>query len=416
MGQDSKIEWTDHTFNPWIGCAHRQIDGEPHPGCEHCYAEAMMAGRWKKVNWGPAGTRIMTSPANWAKPLAWNKAAEKAGVRARVFCASLADVFEDWQGSILSHRVIHDPACPENGNQESEFHPGLWHRDDIGICEAGDTTPGLIRGERLATMDDLRRKLFQLIDATPWLDWQLLTKRPENIRRMWPRHIDGGDNPKLWSVELGERDGDRGSIPRHLRNVWLGTSVSNQKTADRLIPELRASRELCPVLFVSYEPATGPVDIHRIPEMASRHKARGLDWWICGGESGPDARPMHPDWARTIRDQCQEVGVPFFFKQWGEWLPISEMPDAGEYLYRSNRKAREGQRQSDVDDVYGRRCTVETTTIRGDGTFGKGLEAFESRNGLLAYQTFRVGKKAAGRMLDGREWSEFPRVAEGAAL
>lgn len=424
MGQDSKIEWTDHTFNPWIGCAHREIDGEPHPGCENCYAEAMMAGRWKKVNWGPAGTRIMTSPANWAKPIAWNKAAEKAGVRARVFCASLADVFEDWHGAILSHRVIHDPACPENGNQETDFNPVLWHRDDIGICEAGQTTVDKCRGERLATMDDVRRKLFELILRTPWLDWLLLTKRPENPLRMWPRHLDGGDDPKLWSMELGERDGDRGSIPRQLRNVWLGTSVSNQKTADRLIPELLKCHELAPVLFLSAEPLVGPLDLRTlfIPDRSGFWNAfdgryafkattdAGQEFWceteeplrghisqvIVGGESGLKGRSMHPAWPRALRDQCQAAGVAFFFKQWGEWAPA----------------------------VYGEAVTyhagyvepndqAEWSYVVNGMTCAKGPKRLEAEG--FAYMD-KVGKKAAGRMLDGREWSEFPRVAEGAAL
>jgi protein gp37 len=126
MGENSKIEWTDHTFNPWIGCQ------KVSPGCDHCYAEAMMDHRYHKVEWGPHGARKRTSTANWQKPLQWAKAARCTGKRPRVFCASLADVFDN--------QVIR------------EWRDGLW----------------------------------LLIEETPELDWLLLTKRPENIHKMLP--------------------------------------------------------------------------------------------------------------------------------------------------------------------------------------------------------------------------------------
>ena len=137
MGENSKIEWCDHTFNPWIGCQHVS------PGCDHCYAEALMDYRYGKVQWGPHGERKPTSEAYWKQPYRWAKAAKQSGTRARVFCASLADIF--------------DNRAP-NGS-----------RDD----------------------------LFRLIRATPELDWLLLTKRPQNIARMLPADWGNG-YPNVW--------------------------------------------------------------------------------------------------------------------------------------------------------------------------------------------------------------------------
>lgn len=139
--QNSKIEWTDHTFNPWMGC--QKIS----PGCDHCYAEAMMDHRYGRVEWGPHGTRIRTGEANWQKPLAWNRATIEEGVRRRVFAASLADI---WDNKV----------------------PDEWRKD-----------------------------LFALIDQTRHLDWLLLTKRPKNMRRMLPKALSGHRSwpwPNVW--------------------------------------------------------------------------------------------------------------------------------------------------------------------------------------------------------------------------
>lgn len=225
----SKIEWTHHTFNPWIGCT------KVSAACDHCYAENLMDHRLGRVQWGPHGERKRTSAANWKQPLSWNRAAQKAGDRHRVFCASLADVFD---------------------NQV----PQEWRRD-----------------------------LFDLIDATPSLDWLLLTKRPQNIRRMMPAVNSDPVRP----------------------NVWLGTTVENQVEAERRIPVLLEIPAR--IHFLSCEPLLGPVDI----PLLSR-----IDWIICGGESGANARPMNPNWARSLRDQCVDKQIPFFFKQWGEWCPF----------------------------------------------------------------------------------------------
>jgi len=248
MAENSGIEWTHHTFNPWMGCM------KVSPACKFCYAERDMDNRFGRVSWGPAGTRVITSKANWKKPVQWDRDAKQRGIRYRVFCASLADVFEDWTANM--------------------------------------TNPDGQLGS--ATMQDMRSDLFRLIDATPNLDWLLLTKRPENIRRMW--------EPFDWQAV--------GDMPRR-PNVWLGTSVETAQYLGR-IDALKASHGLCQNLFLSMEPLLG--NVSTLGEYLD-----GIDWVIAGGESGPEARPTNPDWFRSVRDQCQTNNVPFFFKQWGEF-------------------------------------------------------------------------------------------------
>jgi protein gp37 len=231
MGEFSKIEWTDHTFNPWIGCQ------KVSDGCDHCYAESMMDHRFHKVQWGPHGIRKRTSVANWGQPFRWARDAATRGKTARVFCASLADVFDN-------------------------------------------------KAETAWRMD-----LFDLIRMTPELDWQLLTKRPENVERMLPAN---------WGM----------GYP----NVWLGSTAEDQKNYDRrwrLLGAIPAQ-----IHFISYEPALGPLQI--TPD------AKGMlpDWVICGGETGTGARYMKKIWARNLRDECAELGVSFFFKQMTNKKPI----------------------------------------------------------------------------------------------
>lgn len=246
MGK-SKIEWTDYTFNPVWGCV------KVSPACDNCYAEAFDK-RLGGKHWGPHAPRRTFGDKHWAEPLKWDRAAEKAGARKRVFCASMADVF--------------DNAWP----------------------------------------DDVRPRLWQLIVATPNLDWLLLTKRPQNISGMLPRDWGKG-----------------------YENVWLGVTAEHQQEADRRIPLLL--KIPARIRFVSYEPALGPVNFEpflQYPPMTEGYKMtfgsaewRGIDWVICGGESGHSARPMSPDWARAVRDECAAAGVAFHFKQWGEHKPIT---------------------------------------------------------------------------------------------
>jgi protein gp37 len=358
MSENSKIEWTDHTFNPWEGC---QKVG---PGCDHCYAEtrnARYAGG-QAINWGPGAPRRRTGGSNWNKPLAWNAAhAEffaKHGRRQRVFCASLADVFDN----------AVDPQ---------------WRAD-----------------------------LFSLIAKTPNLDWLLLTKRIGNVRGMLAELAHPHDQD-LTLLDM---------MP--LPNVWIGATIVNQEEADRDIPKLLAVPAR--VRFLSMEPLLGPVNLTRIPvsgggfhefdplvtaNVLQRPEAYPplpqVDWVIVGGESGPGARPMHPGWTRGLRDQCAAAGVPFLFKQWGEWKPISEMSeDETNALYRSNRIAQEHENQDALDEIYGRSCRVVTDGIGFGGA--RGHDAFWVVDGKGGMQMFKVGKKAAGRLLDARTWDEVP--------
>lgn len=329
MAENSNIEWTHHTFNPWEGC---QNVG---PGCDHCYAEARDQRFTGGTHWGPGAPRRRTSPQNWSQPLKWDRAAQRDGTRARVFCASLADVFDN----------AVDPA---------------W-RDD----------------------------LWRLIAMTPHLDWMLLTKRPGNIAKMLPPSWGNG-----W------------------HNVWLGCTVVNQEEADRDIPKLLEVPAA--VRFLSIEPLLGPIDVTLdgavcLPcpnvgdglsmdpdtgayECCSRCDYTGIgDEWgidlvIVGGESGPGARPMHPDWPRQIRDQCVAAGVAFFFKQWGEWAPVMHDHDYGGHVLRQMEPC--GSFDSWKANAY------DPTRLEG-------------------VNWRRIGKKAAGRHLDGRTWDQMPEVRNG---
>jgi protein gp37 len=276
MAKDSKIEWTHHTFNPWWGC------DRVSPACKHCYAETW-ARRVGQDLWGASAPRRFLSDAYWRQPLTWNAEASRTGGRKRVFCASMADVFED-------------------------------RRD----------------------LDPSRDRLWRLIECTPWLDWLLLTKRPQAVGEL---------------VCWGKRWPD---------NVWLGTTVENQRWAERRVPELL--RYPAVVRFLSCEPLLGPLDLTRWLAPSGL----GVNWVIAGGESGSRARPTNPDWARKLRDDCEHAGVGFHFKQWGNWRPTA----------------------NDHVNVH------EVRRLRR-----------ESGESVIVA---KVGKKAAGRLLDGREWNGVP--------
>ncbi len=217
-----------------------------------------------------------------------------------------------------------------------------------------------------AAADPWRDEAWAIIRATPHLTYQILTKRPERIKPYLP--ADWGDG---------------------YPNVWLGTSVENQRWTTR-IDELLAVPAR--VRFLSCEPLLGLVDLERWlayhdsnGEPTFPRRDSGLHWVIVGGESGPDARPMHPDWARSLRDQCQAAGVAFFFKQWGEWAPVPL----------------ERETWHDFLDLTGK---IGQCRMRADGTW------HQDPRGPAPAIIQRVGKKAAGRLLDGREWNQYPTV------
>ena len=315
MAENSNIEWTDHTFNPWIGC---QKVG---PGCDNCYAETWDARglQQSESRWGPHAIRTRTSAANWRKPLAWDRAAAAEGVRKRVFCASLADVFDN-----------HPSIQPE------------WRAD-----------------------------LWALIASTPNLDWMLLTKRPSNIGNMLPVPFD---------------------FDKQYPNVWLGCTVVNQAEADRDIPKLLAVDAA--VRFLSMEPLQGPVDLTQSVRGVLRYPEYiniNLHLVIVGGESGPKARPMHPDWVRGLRDQCNKYHVAFHFKQWGEWGHAFNMSGVVALSAALTKN--------------GHWAHPHRYRIHGGPHDGQCFVSLPENHLML-----RVGKKAAGRMLDGRTWDEMPEA------
>lgn len=290
MAENSRIEWTTHTFNPWRGCQRVA------PECDHCYAEAMSKRNPATLGtWGPAGTRVVAAESYWRAPVRWNANAEGAEERPRVFCASLADVFEDWHGPMVNSVGL--PLYDVDGRL-MELAPGQF----------------FLQAREPATMDDVRRRLFRLIDATPNLDWLLLTKQPENVERLTPTYFPGG-----YVAEAGTMN-QEGPRP----NVWIGTSAGTQESADRFIPHLL--KVPAAVRFLSCEPLLGPVDLSAfmggpyasLPgDVVEPNYNAGISWVIVGGESGPHARPCDVEWIRSIVRQCREAGVRCFVKQLG---------------------------------------------------------------------------------------------------
>jgi protein gp37 len=342
MAQTTEIAWCDSTFNPWIGCT------KVSPGCAHCYAERDFDLRKHVAKWGAGQPRHRTSAAYWRQPLKWDQEAatrelyhedetnlgKDLGVyqRPRVFCASLAD----------------------------------WLDDEVPIEWLAD--------------------LLVLIRRTPHLDWLLLTKRPQNfLPRLqqianervphWPPSTRFPKISNFAAAWIGQF-GDGPMIPA---NVWIGTSIEDHARADERISALLSIPAR--VRFLSCEPLLGPVDLRFWDGRGngSTRRSEGIHWVICGGESGPHPRPMHPAWARSLRNQCQAAAVPFFFKQWGEW---SDTADCGKPGWSS-------------PDAYlnFEGHVVDEATARKGGSW-KGI--------------WRVGKSAAGRLLDGREHNEFP--------
>lgn len=355
MAETTKIEWCDSTFNPVIGCTRLS------PACDFCYAADLMDTRYGKVKWGEE--RVRTSKSNWQQPRRWQRQAEsffaEHGRRRRVFCASLSDVFDNqW---------------------EREWRDDLW----------------------------------ELIREAPDLDWLLLTKRPMNIDKMLP---------DFWDEVKG--------------HVWLGTTVEDQKRADQNLQHLLKHDSA--VRFVSCEPLLGPIDLTRVamepvgterrqyvaeltPNMhtqrekgeadftltfnafggvVERHLGfNALNWVITGGESGRYARPSDPEWYRFLRNQCAVESVPLLHKQNGEWISYEQI----------------GTGWSFTREAGGQRFGVIT---RGD--FGSSVELFDGRDFPTEYPwntaertgpcMVRIGKKHAGRLLDGVEHNGFPEV------
>jgi protein gp37 len=384
MSDSTKIEWADHTFSPWVGCT--KVD----MSCDHCYAE-----NWAKRSGHPElweGKRRRTTSVYWQQPIKWDRQAAAAGVRRRVF-PSLCDPFDN--------KV-----------------PKRWRND-----------------------------LWRCIDETPNLDWMLLTKRPQNIARMLP---DPDTGVKPWG--------------NGWPNVWFGVSAGDEVDAERNISILLATPAA--IRFVSLEPLLEPVDLRQwlhlyqcgcgwggdspldycnkcgwrgeapivagltddcvrnCPECkwplsgdkacpeCEGHDGDGISFGpnhlpklnlvIAGGESGPRARSMHPDWPRRIRDDCARAGVAFFFKQWGEWAPVSVLDDDTiEGLYHPAPK-----RHPEATRI----CRVASHVLHTDSSVHDLVDPTAFAAGKGAMTMFRVGRGPAGCLLDGRTWKEMPGV------
>lgn len=309
MGDKTGIQWTDATWNPIRGCSRVS------EGCRNCYAETV-ANRFKGpgqpyegliARGGQWNGQIMVVDHLMDQPLRWRKPR-------RIFVNSMSDLFHE-------------------------------------------NVP-----------DEVIDRVFAVMAMAHWHTFQVLTKRPERMLRYFQEMKNSesrGFNVCAY-LNASLADCERiGRTPTGLPNVWLGVSIEDQKTADERIPLLLQTPAA--VRWISAEPLIGPIDFsgmwvpHQNPAM-HENMLEALDWVVVGGESGTNARPMHLYWARTLRDQCQSAGTPFFFKQWGEHAPNWFCDEDGKY------------------------------------------------NGGPIWMD-RMGKKAAGRLLDGREWNEYPEVA-----
>jgi protein gp37 len=389
MADKTHIEWTDATWNPISGCSRVS------EGCRNCYAEALAARFNKPGLWGEGLATMVRTPDGKAAPR--------------------------WTGEVRLNEAALD-------------RPLRWRKPRrIFVNSTSDLFHGLVP-------DKWIDKIFAVMALCPQHTFQVLTKRPERMRE----YIVGRRPAPLSPLEgemSGRTEGGHATASCHhpamdyaalmaatgkwrtpaldlcqwpLPNVWLGTSVEDQETADTRIPQLLATPSA--VRFLSAEPLLGPVDLTDLTiRVSPGEEPSGLagvdgltgvhwdsvdtitgiygnpdpriDWVIVGGESGPGARPMDPDWARKIRDQCAEAGVAFFFKQWGEWTP-------GE----------------NCDHIQTR---SETVAWRRNGEWSFcSLTPFASQQMHRDDEPdlFRVGKRRAGRMLDGITHDAMPEV------
>jgi len=338
------------------------------PGCEHCYAERMAC---RLAAMGQQQYAAVTSDGHWNgrttlvehmldQPLRWRKTRT-------IFVNSMGDTFH--------------PSVPDE-----------WIDKLFGVMHACEYT-GNTHG-----------------DAWPWHTFQVLTKRPERMRDYlsqdrrekwadWAVHFGGGSNPDMLHDQIRFRK------KPHSR-IWLGTTCEDQDRANERISHLLATPAA--VRFVSLEPMLGPIEFDWCQECGSHGLGRHgsgepdtdgcerecgpsclmppLDWVICGGESGPGARPMHPEWARSVRDQCIAAGVPYFFKQWGAWQDGSSRSGKNEIAL--------------LDGRHGE--TPEALGFAPVDAIGWGA--------LRPTMMSRVGKHRAGRELDGRTWDEMPEI------
>lgn len=360
MSDNTKIEWTDATVNAVNGCS------VVSPGCTNCYAMKLAGTRLKHT-----GSRSGLTIATKAGPV-WNGVTK-----------------------------LHEPAL---------LQPLRWRRRRRIFWNAhGDLFHDSVPDEWID-------RCFAVMALTPQHIHQVLTKRPERMQRYVSLLCNRDDIIREVARKVGAtlaacRDAAIAVRGGALPNVWLGTSVEDQTRADERIPHLLATPAV--VRFLSCEPLLGPVGLDTIrlrrdgqaPTTLSQRLGdyvqplRGnftdsprINWVIVGGESGPGARPMHPDWARSLRDQCAAAGVPFFFKQWGNW---ADMATAGIV------------QDGPVHDRWGN----VPNWMRRRSMFGDGMVRLLNARSWTDHSTslmYEVGKSAAGRLLDRVEHSEMP--------
>ena len=318
MSENSLIEWTGATWNPLLGC-HKCSEG-----CKLCYAV--------RTAW-----RLQHNP----NPTI---AAAYAGL-----VEQRADGSLNWTGKInLLHSRLQEPMSWKKprrifvNSQSDLFHPDV--------------------------PDAFVDQVFAVMANCPQHTFQVLTKRADRMREYLSAPDRLTDIYVQWcSVSGAPEEVEAWPLP----NVWLGVSVENQRTAEDRIPFLLQTPAV--IRFLSCEPLLGPLNL--VDGLGLMGCPGDLDWIICGGESGPGARPMHPHWPRSLREQCKEAGVAFFFKQWGEHIPFCA-------------------------------ATAEIVSAHtAEGVCPRPGDPAEE------YPVYRVGKKAAGRLLDGREHNEFPSLA-----
>lgn len=343
MSDKSAIEWTDATWNPTVGCSIVS------PGCTNCYAmktahglerrfdSKKYAGLTKVVHGNPVWTgEVRLNEDALRQPLKWKRGR-------KIFVNSMSDLFHEALPDEAIDRVFAVMAlCPQHTFQVLTKRAERMRRY---MTTADDEKLGLPKGEG-ERRDHIAVSVFALNDELSEGKSEYAFTDNECLVNDWP-----------------------------LKNVWLGISAERQQEWDERTEHLRNTPGA--VHFVSAEPLLGPI-------VGGPETMAALDWMIVGGESGPRARPMHPDWARSLRDQCTTAGVYFFFKQWGEWTTDSfGGPDGARAIWLS----RDGTAIADVSDIDSSKCAKPLTLM------------------------FKDGKHRTGRLLDGKEHSEFPRVA-----
>jgi protein gp37 len=375
----TKISWTDHTINFWWGCT------KVSPACQHCYA-ATMGTRFgpklfgQPVLWGAGKPRFERLQSARKEALALNANAERCRlIRSipMIRSGSVQNVGQPMHGILVA-----DVRLPLKKRDIMEIPVAEWdhaplYRPRVFVNSMSDWLDDEVPIEWLAY-------LLETIHLCPNLDFQLLTKRPENwgVRVLASCfHIAGyrdgkisASGPTAPEMQGGDTMWNWGKEAKPPPNIWIGCTAENQEWADKRISHLLEIP--AKVRFLSCEPLLGPLDLHQALLGSLNETAYNalthLHWVITGGESGGSARPSHPDWFRSLRDQCATAGVPFFFKQWGEWISVDNLKHGAE------------------------------------GSLAKSYQGHKHADGTLM---LRLGTQLAGHLLDGTEHHAFPHPA-----